>query len=94
MNRYAKTIAAVFGALGTWGATAYADDAISKAELFGLLIAFAGIFAVYQVPNKPPTGEPSDPNISEQGQTNMYVVLIAVVTVIIVIALMKVFKLI
>lgn len=65
MSRYAKTIAAVFGAVATWGVTAYTDNVVDKAELFGLLAAAVAAFSVYQVPNTPPPGQPSDPAISE-----------------------------
>lgn len=53
MNRYAKTIAAVLGAISTWGITA-SPDGITGNEWFGLLGALAAVLAVYAVPNSSP----------------------------------------
>lgn len=63
MSRYVKTIAALLGAVGTWGTTA-AQDGISQAEYFGLLVALATALGVYAFPNTNPDG-PADPNVSE-----------------------------
>jgi hypothetical protein len=66
MTRYAKTVVAVIGAISVWGVTACAADGVSMAEWFGLLGAVATSLGVYLLPNTPPTGQPSNPNISEQ----------------------------
>lgn len=68
MSRYAKSIAAVIGAIATWGITAASDNSITLVEWFGLLGALATVVAVYSVPNQPPPGQPADPAMSEQGQ--------------------------
>lgn len=65
MSRYAKALAALFGAVGTWGVTA-AQDGIQQTEWFGLLIALGTVAAVYGTPNTPPPGQPADPAMSEQ----------------------------
>jgi len=52
MNRYFKAIAAILGAVGTWGITA-ADDGITTGEYFGLLFALGTALAVYSVPYVP-----------------------------------------
>lgn len=65
MTRYAKSIIAFLTSLGTWGVTAFADDAINSVELFGLTGVVVAAFAVYTYPNTPPDGEPRDPNVSE-----------------------------
>lgn len=54
---YAKAIAAFFTALGTWGATALADNGIAGAEWFGLCGVIVATVAVFQIPNQPPTDE-------------------------------------
>ncbi len=66
MSRYAKALTAFFTGLGTWGVTAYADDAINASEMFGLCGVVVLTVGVFGVPNVPPAGEPRDPNISEQ----------------------------
>lgn len=67
MSRYAKAIVAFFTALGTWGATAFADGAVDGAEWFGLCGVAVATFGVFQIPNTPPAGEFADPSISEVG---------------------------
>lgn len=70
MSRYAKALAALLGAIGTWGATA-AQDGISSVEWFGLVTALGTALAVYGVPNTPPAGEPPDPGMSEQHEASI-----------------------
>jgi hypothetical protein len=68
MSRYAKTVAAILGAIGTWGMTAYTTGSeITGDEWFGLLVALGTAAAVFGVPNKPPAGEASRSDISEVG---------------------------
>lgn len=67
MTRYAKAVAALLGTISTWGVTAIADEGINGIEWFGLLGALGTIAAVYGIPNTPPVGQASDPNMSEQG---------------------------
>ncbi len=57
MNPYLKTIAALLGALGTWGITASADGHYSHPELWGSLLALATAFGVYVTPYHRPTSE-------------------------------------
>jgi hypothetical protein len=78
VTRYAKAIVAILGAAIT--------SAVSLGLLEGKAAAWAQIalsaltaLAVYLVPNKPPAGEPSDPTMSEQGQTAIILVLGVVV---------------
>lgn len=66
MSRYAKAVAAFFGAISTWGLTAAVDGSIDLVECFGLLGALAAVLAVFGVPNTPPDGEARDHNISER----------------------------
>ena len=68
MSRYMKTIAAILGTVSTWGITAGSSEGISGVELYGLLGALSGAFAVYGIPNTPPAGQAADPNMSEQDQ--------------------------
>lgn len=53
MTGVAKAIAALFFAVGTWGATAVAEGGIDGVEWFGLLLALSTVAAVYATPNKP-----------------------------------------
>lgn len=57
MSAYAKAVAALLGAVSTWGVTA-APDGIAGAEWFGLLGALAAVAAVYAVPNTPAPAGP------------------------------------
>jgi hypothetical protein len=66
-RRYAKAIAALCLAVGTWGTTAFQDDAINTGEWWGLGVAVLTAAGVWAIPNRPPVGEPADPTISEQG---------------------------
>lgn len=66
MSRYLKMILAALGAVATWGITAGADEGYTDVELYGLLGAVTTALAVYAFPNRPPAGEASDPEISEQ----------------------------
>lgn len=70
MSRYAKSIAALIGAVGTWGATA-AQDGINSVEWFGLLTALGTVLAVWGVPNTPPAGQAADPGMSEQHEPSI-----------------------
>jgi hypothetical protein len=56
MSKYAKALAAILGAVGTWGTTAAADGQITSQEYFGLLLAISTALVVYVLPNK------NDPN--------------------------------
>lgn len=66
MSRYVKALLSALGAVATWGITAGADEGYTDVELYGLLGAVVTSLAVYAFPNRPPAGEPSDPEISEQ----------------------------
>ena len=52
LRAYKKTIAAIVGAVLTWGLTAQ-DDGIQAAEWWGLGVAVATALGVYQVSNEP-----------------------------------------
>ncbi len=54
MSRYSKAVAALLGAIATWGITAYADDAISGVEWFGLLGVLATVIATISAPANTP----------------------------------------
>ena len=47
----AKALMAFLTALGTWGATAFADSGLNAVEAFGLCGVFAAAVIVYAVPN-------------------------------------------
>ena len=51
MSRYAKSLAALLGALATWGITAAEDERYTQVELWGGLLALATALAVWAVPN-------------------------------------------
>lgn len=51
MKEYAKALAALLLAVGTWGATA-APEGIDSTEWFGLLVALSTALGVFLVPNK------------------------------------------
>lgn len=74
LRRYAKAIAALVGGLITWATTYYTDNP-NVAKWLGLVFAVATFLSVYQVPNRPPSGEPADVNISEQGHANHWAVI-------------------
>lgn len=65
-NRYRKSIAALVGAVATWGLAASADGAYDQAEWWALVAAVGTVVAVWGIPNDPPPGEPADPNSSER----------------------------
>lgn len=66
MSRYAKFLIAIVGVLVTWATGEWPDD--EQVRRYGsLLTALTTAVGVYLVPNRPPAGEPSDPEISEQG---------------------------
>lgn len=67
MRRYAKTIVAAAGALVAWGVVASADGAYTQTELWGLALEVGTVIGVFAVPNRPPVGQTSDPQVSELG---------------------------
>lgn len=60
MPTYAKALTALLGAVGTWGVTAYEDNAVNGAEWFGLLLGLSTALGVYIVKN----GAEPDPTTS------------------------------
>lgn len=66
MTRYAKALAALLTALGTWGATAGSDGDYSHVELWGLCGVAVTALAVLAIPNRPPDGDPHRADYSEQ----------------------------
>lgn len=86
MSRYSKFLVAIVGAIATWASTYYPDDP-NVSKWVGLALALATCVSVYAVPNTPPAGQPSDPNMSEQGAIDTAVVIAVAVVVIAVIAL-------
>lgn len=53
MRSIAKALIASLTALGTWGATAFADDGLTSVEAFGLCgVVVAGLI-VWVTPNEP-----------------------------------------
>lgn len=52
MEYYNKAVVAFFTALGTWGATAFADNGVTAVELFGLCGVIVATAGVFQVKNK------------------------------------------
>jgi hypothetical protein len=69
ISRYAKTLVAsvpfLIAALKVLS-DALGDGTVSNQEWIGTAIALLGAAAVFTVPNKPPAGQPADPNVSEQ----------------------------
>ena len=49
----AKAIIAFLGALGTWGATAFADNGLNAVEAFGRCGVLVAAVTVWAVPNQP-----------------------------------------
>lgn len=68
MSRYAKSIAALLTALGTWGATAGADGNYDQLEMWGLCGVLVTGLAVFQIPNRPPRGSRRKPSVSETAE--------------------------
>jgi len=66
---YAKAIAALLGAVSTWGVTAAADGAITLVECFGLVGAIGAVVAVFAATNRPATGR------AERGLADLLLVL-------------------
>lgn len=52
MTAYVKALAALLGAVGTWGVTA-SDGGIGAGEWFGLVVALGTALSVYAFPNVP-----------------------------------------
>ena len=57
--QYAKTIAAAVFALVVTVVTAISDHQIDSEEWAAIAAAWAGVVAVFTVPNKPPTTPPA-----------------------------------
>ncbi len=53
MNKITKALVATLTALGTWGATALADNGIDGVEAFGLCGVLVAGLLVWSVPNTP-----------------------------------------
>ena len=66
MSRYVKALAALIGAVATWGITAAEDGIYTQVELWGAALALATALGVYALPNDRPADEPYDPDISER----------------------------
>lgn len=90
MSRYLKALLAALGAVATWGITAGADEGYTDVELYGLLGAIVTSLTVYAFPNRPPSGELSDPEISEQGAVNVLEALILVFIVVVILVVLGV----
>lgn len=54
MTTIAKAAMAFFTSLGTWGATAFADNGLTAVEAFGLCGVVVATIAVWAIPNEPP----------------------------------------
>jgi hypothetical protein len=67
VSQYAKAVMAFFTALGTWGATAFADNGLTVVEAFGLCGVIVTTVGVFAIPNLPPRGERADPDKSVVG---------------------------
>lgn len=52
MQKYAKAITALIGALATWGITAAEDSTYTQVELWGGLLAIVTALGVFVVPNE------------------------------------------
>lgn len=87
MSRYAKAIAALLGAIATWGVTAASDSRYDQAELWGLLGVIATAALAFQVPNDPPVGEAADPHMSERGVTVLEVTFLVVAACVVLLTL-------
>lgn len=90
MQRYAKSIIALLGALATWGITAAEDERYTQVELWGALLAVTTAVGVYLWPNRPPRNQPRLPNQSEQaGHTDVSMLVGLLVVVILVLLLLR-----
>jgi hypothetical protein len=69
MSKIAKALVATLTALGTWGATAFADGELNAVEAFGLCGVLVAGITVWAVPNT----DGSD----ERGASDLAVVLAA-----------------
>jgi hypothetical protein len=58
LQRYAKAVVALLGAVSTWGATAAAEGGIDQVEWFLLLGALGTALGVLAVPNQEPSPPP------------------------------------
>lgn len=66
MNRYAKALVQVLITALTALQAAITDHQITEQEYVTIALAGLGACLVYFVPNRPPSGEPADPRMSEQ----------------------------
>jgi hypothetical protein len=82
---YRKTIAAIVGAVITWGATAQ-DDGIQAVEWWGLAAALATVLGVYGVANEPA------PDDGDGGQGTVDVVIKVLLVLILVVFLLALFR--
>ncbi len=89
MSRYAKTIVAVLVAALTSLQAAISDDRVTNNEWIIIALAALGAVGVYALPNTPPKGQPSDPNVSEQGYGALELVIVVLVILILVFVLFR-----
>ena len=86
MSRYSKALVAVVGAIATWASTYYPDSP-SVQKWVGLALAIVTVASVYLVPNEPPKGKARRPDISEQGQGPVELLIYVVVAIVVVLFL-------
>lgn len=90
MQRYAKAIIALLGALATWGITAAEDEVYSQVELWGALLACVTAFGVWAWPNKPPAGHARRPDQSEQaGHADVSLIVGLLIAAVLLVLLLK-----
>ena len=84
MTRYRKAliaaIPAVLAGLKVLS-DALGDGTVSSQEYIALAVAVLGALGVYAAPNDPPAGEPADPNLSERGSAELWIIAGALVVI-------------
>lgn len=91
MRRYAKTAVAVIGAMAAVLLVALDDDTMTMAEWVQVAAAAVTALGVYAIPNRPPEGEPARPDISEQGLSEIGLIVVAVLVAVAVVVILWAF---
>lgn len=88
MPRYRKSIAALLGALSTWGIASY-EGGYSQGEWWALVGVVGTVVAVWGIPNDTPAGEAPAPGVSERGYGAVELVVGVLLVLILVVVLLR-----